>query len=116
MEPGGKDKVMKIGEARLEQNSDDIVGLIIKIGYYASKSDIDETLVVTEKLIEVGENIKSPAFSRRYATLLLSFKMMLLITPELEPEKLEFDPEKFARPVKFTMLEYIEACEEDGLF
>jgi hypothetical protein len=113
---GKKAEVLDISTKLLQKNPDDIVGLILKIGYELEFLMLDGAIHTMDKVLLLGESIATNNFSTKFPLLQIDLSEVKKFIPNYPPEELEKDRNKSNLPNKhFNFTFILIAAEEDGL-
>jgi len=116
---GQKTDVLTLGEQRLNINSNDMPGLIIKLAYADEFSQLAALSNLYCRVLAVGETITNKNFKTHYPFLQLATEVNLefLTTYQPTPQELLEEQAKGLIPYKpFTYYLLLEALQKDGLF
>jgi len=116
---GQKTEVLALGQERLNINSNDIAGLIIKLAYDEEFLLLNSISNSYEKVIQIGQTITNDNFKIHYPFLKINNEYMLDFLTTYHPSPLELIEEqaKGLLPQKpFTYALELEALKKDGLF
>jgi len=112
---GKKEEVLNIVQQRLQQNPDDMIGLILKMEYELGYLLIDDAQQTMNRVLEVGKTIKTKNFSAIYPRLEANINILQDALPNYPPEELKKDKAKINISGKpMTFLKFIIALEKDG--
>lgn len=113
---GEYDKVLRIAEARLSKNSNDLAGLILVINYDLEYLDLTHLETSIDRAISVGEKVKSPHFATLYPRFVFELRAVKKAAIDYTPEELERDRKKSGMKDKdLGLVEELQALELDGL-
>lgn len=114
---GNKTNVLSIANERLLTNSNDIVGLILKLEYESAFLDIDNMTNTMERVVTVGADIGSTNFATTYTTFLDGVMILQEVLTNYTAEDILSDRQKGSisnKPMNFGDL--LKALEDDGYF
>lgn len=114
---GQKTNVLNIAEQRLQVNSNDIAGLILKMEYEIAFLQLDSVSNTMERILDVGPTIKTTNFATMYTVVSNNINHLLNILPLYPPDELAADREKgniSAKPLPHAKA--LKALEDDGYF
>ncbi len=112
------DKAFKEGEARLQKNPYDLVGLILQMDKAIVKSDVELMTNTFEKLNKIASKIDTPNFKTHYIYWSKALPLMiddLQKKSEEEQKNIRRRYSENAVPTSPLVKDLIEAMEEDGL-
>jgi len=115
---GHKSNVLEIVEQRLNTNTNDMPGLLIKLAYQEEFLLLDSISNTVNKIIFVGGTITNQNFKTHYSSFKENQEFMLdfLTTYHPTPTELIQERAKGLIPQKpFIYYKYLEALQKDGL-
>ena len=116
---GYKTNVLEIAEQRLNVNSNDIAGLILKAEFHFAFLEASAISNAYLRVIQVGDTITTPNFVNRYQE--LSRERILLILDDIAenpmtPQAIQAEKHKAFINQKPLPASLIEALQKDGYF
>jgi hypothetical protein len=114
---GQKTNVLNIAEQRLQLNSNDIAGLILKMEYEITFLELDAVTNTMERVIQVGSSITTTNFVSVFPKLEGSINHLVEMIPLYPTNELAADQGKgdiSGKPLPHT--EVLQALEDDGYF
>jgi hypothetical protein len=114
---GNKTNVLSIAEQRLQANTNDIAGLILKMEYEIAFLDLDAVTNTMDRVIEVGETITTTNFVAVFPKLEGSINHLKAMIPLYPPDELAADQGKgniSGKPLPHA--DVLQALEDDGYF
>ena len=115
---GQKTEVLALGEQRLNVNSNDMAGVIIKLEYEEEFVQLNLISNTLNKINFIGETITNKNFQACYPDLKESNDLMLEFLKEYHPTPAEIiiEQAKSLIPNKpFALYKELEALQKDGL-
>ena len=115
---GHKSNVLEIAEQRLNTNTNDMPGLLIKLAYQEEFLLLDSISNTVNKTISVGGTITNQNFKTHYSSFKENQEFMLDFLTIYNPTPMELIQEraKGLIPQKpFIYSKYLEALQKDGL-
>jgi hypothetical protein len=113
---GNKRGVLAIATQRLQNNPNDIAGLVLTLQYQIAFYDIAHVKASIDKVLSVGGGIKTANFSKRFSTLKSDLQYMETnVLPDM-PAATDAEISKgriAGKPMDF--LDVLQAAELDGL-
>ena len=113
---GEFDQILAISDQRLERNSNDIVGLILKVEYESEFLLLDRIPETLDLILEHGEGVGGDQFEvefNRFVKFVPFMKAALQLYP---PEELAKDLGKVGRPgTRLSNILMLRALESDGI-
>lgn len=116
---GHKAEVLPLGQNRLNINTNDMPGLLIKFEYEMDFSQLNYISNTIERIAHVGAGITNVNFKSCFRSLKEGNDLLLLVLSEYHPtpEELTIEQTKGLIPNKpFSKYKQLEALQEDGLF
>ena len=118
---GQKQAVLSIAQQRLQNNPNDIAGLILRLEYEVAFIDMTSMATTAARIIEVGSGITTKNFRAKFPQLKLACKSIGPLLSELygnlTPQQIEEDRAKGNIPNKPMALGFaIKALQDDGFF
>jgi len=119
---GQKAEVLALGQERLNINSNDMAGLIIKLEYEGEFLQLESISNTLHKVLSIGELITNVNFKTQYPNLKETIESDLEIIAifsgfNLSQDELEAERAKGLIPHKpFALYKELEALQKDGLF
>lgn len=114
---GQKAGVREIGLQRLQLNTNDIAGLVLKLEYEVAYLDFTNMSSTASRVLERGGTVSSTNFIQQYQQYQVSYQIMLNVLSNYPPEDIEVDRAKTNitnKPMTFGAL--IKALQNDGYF
>jgi len=114
-----KTEVLAFGQERLNINSNDMPGLIIKLTYDGAFTQLTTLSNSLQNVISVGKTITNENFVVCYPFLKISNEFMLDFLTTYQPSQIKLEEEqvKGLIPNKpFPYYKELEALQKDGLF
>jgi len=116
---GYKSEVLEIAEQRLNVNSNDIAGLILKAEYNFAFYEVDNISNAYLRVIQVGDTITTPNFVKRYQE--RSRNRILWVLDDfaenpVTPQEIQAEKPKALINQKPLPANLIEALQKDGYF
>ena len=110
--------VLELAEARLAANSNDIVGVTLKLGYDVSFGDIATLSNSVARFIDVADTVCAPSFSNEYwAVRSEEIRFRDVFIPTLTPAAVEAERHKALLPHKpIPERRYLMLLWRDGLW
>ena len=118
---GQKTEVLTLGQERLNINSNDMAGLIIKLEFESEFLQLASISNTSNKVLLIGESITNENFKLQYPdlkeTIELDLETIAIFTGfNLALNELEAERAKGLIPNKpFTLYKKLEALQKDGL-
>jgi len=114
---GYKSNVLEIAEQRLNVNSNDIAGLILKLEFSLAVLDLSSYSNISQRVIDVGTTITSTNFAQIFPFYTNGIHILLDFIPSYTPVQIAEDMPKTQKPYKSLPAErYIKALQDDGYF
>ncbi len=114
---GQKSNVLSIAEQRLQQNTNDIVGLILKMEYEIEFLQLNQATNTMERVLQVGSSITSCNFAVCYPKLAGSINHLKTMIPLYPPDELAADQGKWNISGKpLPSKDILKALQNDGYF
>lgn len=113
---GRKANVLAIANQRLQNNPNDIAGLILTMQYQMAFFDLTDFSTSANKVITVGANINTPNFANAYPGLKASLQYLLQNLPTYTTQQIQTEAAKgniAGKPMDFLYV--LQAAESDGL-
>lgn len=114
---GYKTNVLNIAEQRLQANSNDIAGLILKMEYELEFLQLDAATNTMNRVLQVGGMITTTNFVAVFPKLEGSINHLQAVLPLYPPDELAADQGKCnisGKPLSTS--EILQALEDDGYF
>ncbi len=110
--------VLELAENRLAENTNDIVGATLKLGYDVTFGDVASISNSLVRFMELADSVTCPAFSNEYWSVRPAELMYLHdFLPTVTPARLEADAPKAFLPGKpFPEKRYLEILNESGFW
>ena len=114
---GQKQAVLAIAQQRLQQDPDDIAGLLIKLQYQIRVIDAVGVAETAPRVVAIGETITTENFRREFPTLKHICTRLQATSAELiaNPQELERERAKF-QPPTMPLGPALKALQDDGYF
>ena len=114
---GNKTNVLAIAEQRLQQNTNDIAGLLLKVEYQVEFFHFDQLTNTMTHLLTVAESYTGTNFLKRLSVLREDFTVMKEYSTNYPPGQLEVDLPKTNQAGKVMSFGLsLEALQKDGYF
>lgn len=114
---GNKTNVLAITEQRLQQNTNDIAGLLLKVEYQVEFFHFDQLTNTMTHLLTVAESYTGTNFLKRLSVLREDFTVMKEYSTNYPPGQLEADLPKTNQAGKVMSFGLsLEALQKDGYF
>ena len=115
---GQKDAVRAIGQQRLQQNPNDIAGLLLELEYHFDNYDAANVAAVGARVIEVGKGITTTHFREAFPGLQEDCETLADVILEIaqDPEKFERDRAWKKKAPYMTFGLYLKRLQDDGYF
>ena len=114
---GQKTNVLIIAEQRLQQNTNDIAGLILKMEYEIEYLQLDQATNTMDRVLQVGSTITSSNFAACYPKLEGSINHLKTMIPLYPPDELVADQGKCNISGKpLPSKDVLKALQDDGYF
>jgi hypothetical protein len=115
---GKKQEVLDIANQRLRQDTDDIAGLILKMEYHITFTEIDQATNTMARILRVGSKITAKNFAAIFPQLQGDIEHLKANIPSYSsPQELAADRAKGNIPHKpFPRADVLQALEKDGYF
>jgi len=114
---GQKTNVLNIAEQRLQQNTNDIAGLILKMEYQIEFCDLSGVTNTMQKVLTAGGGITSSNFVALFPSITGSVHHLLTMIPLYPTNELAADQTKGSitnKPLSYGNA--IKALQDDGYF
>lgn len=114
---GNKTGVLSIAEQRLQQNTNDVAGLILKMEYELEFLDFEDMTNTMERVVAVGSGISTTNFAAVFPSVQGSINHLLNMIPLYPTNEITADREKgniSGKPLDFG--DAIKALQDDGYF
>ena len=115
---GHKTNVLAIANQRLQQNTNDIAGLLLKMDYETEFLLFDQMSNTIDRVVQVGATITTPKFAALYPLVMEEANYWKKVASTYHPpEQLAADRAKGNIAEKPLSVEFIlESLQEDGYF
>lgn len=113
---GNKSGVLAIANQRLQNNPNDIAGLILTLQYEMTFFDLTDFNATANKILTVGAGITTRKFAAAYPDLKADLQNILQNEPTYTPAQIQAEAVKGninGQPMDFLYL--LQAAESDGL-
>jgi hypothetical protein len=114
---GFKTNVLQIAEQRLQNNTNDIAGLLLKMEYDLAFTETATISNSIQRVLSVGATVNTPKFRGLYDELSFSLSLLLNAIKECPIEDLPAEKAKaliIGKPLPDAI--YLEALQKDGFF
>jgi hypothetical protein len=114
---GNKTGVLSIAEQRLQQNTNDIAGLILKMEYELEFLNFEAMTNTMQRVVAVGGGVSTTNFVVEFPSLQGSINHLLNMIPLYPVNEIAVDREKgkiSGKPLDFG--DAIKALQDDGYF
>ena len=114
---GQKTNVLNIAEQRLQQNTNDIAGLILKMDYQIEFVELDVVSNTMQKVLDVGSQITTTNFIAVFPLVQSDINHLFEMLPLYPTNEIAADREKANLASKPLTSGYaIKALQDDGYF
>ena len=114
---GYKSNVLEIAEQRLSTDTNDIVGLILKLEFEAAFLEFSSISNTAQRVLDVAPMITTTNFANLFPFYTNRVHILLDVIPRYTSEKLAIDKPKAFIPHKPTPADrFIKALQDDGYF
>jgi len=115
---GYKSNVLEIAEQRLNVNSNDIAGLILKAEYNLAFYNVNDISNAYLRVIQVGDTITTPNFVKRYQIMRQGYLWILddFVENPITIQEIQAEKPKALINQKPLPASLIEALQKDGYF
>ena len=114
---GQKTNVLNIAEQRLQHNTNDIAGLILKMEYEIEFLQLNKAMITMDRVLQVGSTITSSNFVACYPSLAGSINHLKTMIPLYPPDELAADQGKSKISGKpLSTKDALKALQDDGYF
>lgn len=114
---GNKTGVLSIAEQRLQQNTNDIAGLILKMEYQIEFVDLNAVSNTMQRVLDVGSQVTSTNFATAFPVVQSDINHLLQMLPLYPTNEIAGDIEKASIANKPLTSGYaIKALQDDGYF
>lgn len=114
---GNKTNVLAIAEQRLQQNTNDIAGLLLKVEYQVEFFQFAQLTNTMNHLLTVSESYTGTNYLRRLTVLREDLTVMKEYSTNYPPDQLEVDLPKTNQAGKVMSFgASLEALQKDGYF
>lgn len=114
---GQKTDVRDIGLQRLQIDTNDIAGLILKLEYEVAYLDFTNMPITASRVLERGATISSTNFVSQYQQYQINYQIMLSVLSNYPPEEVDADRAKVSITNKLmTFGGLIKALQDGGFF
>lgn len=114
---GNKTGVLSIAEQRLQQNTNDMAGLILKMEYEIAFLQLDQVTNTMERVLQVGNTIITTNFAAAFPKLQKDINHLKTMIPLYPSDELAADQGKWniaGKPLPHT--DVLKALQDDGYF
>ena len=116
---GYKTNVLAIAESRLEANTNDIVGIVLKLEYDLSFSYLDDFTNNIQKAINIASHIHTPNFSATFDEFAESLTFLETFIREHPLSESDLQRERAKGNIthkRMNLRYYLKALDDDGFF
>ena len=114
---GNKTGVLNIAEQRLQQNTNDIAGLILKMDYQIEFVELDAMSNTMQRVLDVGSQVTTTNFVAAFSLVQSDINHLLQMLPLYPTNEIAGDIEKASIANKPLTSGYaIKALQNDGYF
>ena len=114
---GYKSNVLEIAEQRLNMNSNDIAGLILKYEFELAFLELSSISNTAQRILNVGPLVTTINFANVFPDYTNRIHVILDFIPQYHPDRIEIDKPKALIPHKPLLGDrYIKALQDDGYF
>ena len=114
---GYKSNVLEIAEQRLNVDTNDIAGLILKLEFNIAFLDFPAFSNTAQRIINIGTTITTTNFASVFPSYTNDIHVLLDFLPQYHPDQILIDKPKAFIPHKpFPASKYIKALQDDGYF
>jgi hypothetical protein len=114
---GHKTNVLAVANQRLQQNTNDIAGLLLKMSYETEFLQFDQISNTMDRVVQAGAAITTPKFAALYPVLAESANYWKTLIPVYPADQIGPDRAKGSINEKPLAVDFIlEALQEDGYF
>ena len=114
---GYKSNVLEIAEQRLNINTNDIAGLILKFDFELAFLELSSISNTAQRVLDVAPMITTTNFANVFSSCTNNIHVILDFIPCYTPDKLAIDKPKAFIPYKpLLSSKYIKALQDDGYF
>lgn len=114
---GQKSNVLNIAEQRLQQNTNDIAGLILKMEYQIEFVELDVVSNTMQRVLDVGSQITTTNFVAAFPLVQSDINHLLQVLPLYPTNEIAADRAKATIASKpLAAGEAIKALQDDGYF
>ena len=114
---GNKTGVLSIAEQRLQQNTNDIAGLILKMDYQIEFVELDTVSNTMKRVLDVGSQITTTNFAAAFSLVQSDINHLLQMLPLYPTNEIAADIAKASIANKPLTSGYaIKALQDDGYF
>lgn len=114
---GQKTNVLNIAEQRLQQNTNDIAGLLLKLEYEVEILQLSNATNTLERVLAVSGSFSGTNFARVYPTLQADYQVLKSVVTNYPPDELAADQAKTNMVGKTMSCDAaIKALQDDGYF
>jgi hypothetical protein len=117
-ERGQKDAVLAIAQQRLQENADDVAGLLLTLEYHLDNFDVENVAAVAARVIAVGQRITTPTFRKAFPELKKLCEDLPWVLRVFAQDAELFEEERTKRKRAWYLIfgAYIHALQDDGYF
>ncbi len=114
---GNKTGVLSIAEQRLQQNTNDIAGLILKMEYQIEFVELNDVSNTMQRVLDVGSQVTTTNFAAAFSLMQSDIDHLLQMLPLYPTNEIAGDIEKASIANKPLPSGYaIKALQDDGYF
>ena len=114
---GNKTGVLSIAEQRLQQNTNDMAGLILKMDYQIEFVELDAVSNTMQRVIDVGSQVATTHFAAAFSLVQSDINHLLQMLPLYPTNEIAADIAKASIANKPLTSGYaIKALQDDGYF
>ena len=114
---GNKTGVLSIAEQRLQQNTNDIAGLLLKLEYEVEFLQLSNVTNTMRQALIAGETFAGTNFTQVYPVLQADYEVMKIVVTNYPPDELAADQAKSSIAGKTMSCDAaIKALQDDGYF
>ena len=114
---GNKTGVLSIAEQRLQQNTNDIAGLLLKLEYEVEFLQLSNVTNTMRQALIAGEILTGTNFTQVYPVLQADYEVMKIVVTNYPPDELAADQAKSSIAGKTMSCDAaIKALQDDGYF
>jgi len=114
---GNKTGVLSIAAQRLQQDTNDIAGLLLKMEYQIAFVDLDQVTNTMSRVLQVGGAVTSTTFAATFPTVEADINHLISMIPLYPTNEIAADQAKGNLPNKPLIHgAAIKALQDDGFF